>query len=67
VERVKRENELMYFVYVYENRTMKPIEDVLRRGGECKRMVEGMNLIKIHCKHICKCYNESLYCTTNIF
>jgi hypothetical protein len=24
----------MYFVYVYENRTMKPVEIVLRSGGE---------------------------------
>jgi hypothetical protein len=24
----------MYFVYVYENRTTKPDEIVLRRGGE---------------------------------
>jgi hypothetical protein len=24
-----------------------------------RRMMEGVNLIKIHCKHICKCHNES--------
>jgi hypothetical protein len=22
-------------------------------------MMEGVNLIKIHCKHICKCQNQS--------
>jgi hypothetical protein len=22
-------------------------------------MIEGVNLIKIYCKHICKCHNES--------
>jgi hypothetical protein len=37
--RVNREGEegqiwLMYFVYVYENKTMKPTEIVLRRGEE---------------------------------
>jgi hypothetical protein len=25
----------------------------------------GVNLIKIHCKHMCKCYNK-IQCTTNI-
>jgi hypothetical protein len=37
VGRVNGEGErgliwLMYFLYVYENRTMKPVEIILRRG-----------------------------------
>jgi hypothetical protein len=32
-ERGEREGTcLMYFIYVYENRTMKPVETVLRWG-----------------------------------
>jgi hypothetical protein len=54
----------MFFVFVYENRTMKPIEIVLRKGrsgdeGEWW----GVNLIKIDCKYICKCCNVSPYAT----
>jgi hypothetical protein len=38
---------------------MKPVEIVLRRvGREIRKMMEEVNLIKIHCKHICKCHNE---------
>jgi hypothetical protein len=59
--RVKGEGEEgLYFVYVYENRAMKPV--VLGREG---KMTEEKNLIKIHCKHICKCRND-IPCTTNI-
>jgi hypothetical protein len=42
----------MYFVYVYENRTTEG-----RRGA--RENAGGMNLIKIYCKHICKCHNET--------
>jgi hypothetical protein len=40
----------VYFVYVYDNRTMKPVQFVLRRGKEgLGRMTgRGVNLIKIH-------------------
>jgi hypothetical protein len=31
----------MYFVYVYENRTTKPVEIVLRRGAERMRKNGG--------------------------
>jgi hypothetical protein len=32
----------MYFVYVYEDQTMKPVEIVLRRGGgRMRKMMEG--------------------------
>jgi hypothetical protein len=42
----------------YENRTMKPVEIVLRREKELREKDGEVNLIKIHCKHICKCHNE---------
>jgi small nuclear ribonucleoprotein (snRNP)-like protein len=45
----------MYFVDVYENRKMKPVTIILRNG----RMMEGMNIIMVYCKHISKCYNET--------
>jgi hypothetical protein len=47
-----------YFIYLFENRTMKCVEIVLRRveGGIGRRM-EGV--IKVHCKHIWKCHNET--------
>jgi hypothetical protein len=44
---------------VFENRTIKPVEIVLRWGdGRGGSMMEG-NLIKVHCKHIWKCHNET--------
>jgi hypothetical protein len=50
---------LMSFLYLHENRTMKPVEIVLKRGaGGWGKILEGVNLIKIYCKHICKCHNE---------
>jgi hypothetical protein len=39
---------------MHENRTMKPVDIVLRRGRENKGEKEGVNLIKIYCKHLCK-------------
>jgi hypothetical protein len=44
----------MYFTYLYENRTMKSPKLFLKG-----RMVEGVNLIKVHCKHLYKCHNET--------
>jgi hypothetical protein len=32
------------------------------RGREWGRMIEGMNLIKMHGKYICKCHNEIPLC-----
>jgi hypothetical protein len=50
----------MYFLWAYENRTMKLVEIVLRRRGEGMRENDGrINIIKIHCKHICKCHIET--------
>jgi hypothetical protein len=55
----------MYFVNVYENRTMKPVEIVLRMGAEgWGRMMEEVDLIKTHCKHVCKCHNEPPWTTS---
>jgi hypothetical protein len=35
----------MYFVFIYENRRMTPVEIVLRRGmGGRGKMIEGINL-----------------------
>jgi hypothetical protein len=48
------------FCIMYEDRKMKPIEVVLRRGkGWWGWTMEQMKLIKIYCKHICKCHNIS--------
>jgi hypothetical protein len=39
----------MYFVFIYENRRMKPFKIVLRRkGGGRGRMMEHVNLTKIY-------------------
>jgi hypothetical protein len=47
----------MYFVYLYENRKMKPVEIVLRRGEI--RENDGGSEFNIHCKpnvNVIKCY-----------
>jgi hypothetical protein len=54
----------MCFVFIYENRRMKPVEIVLRGGGK-SRMIEGIYLTKIYFKHIYKYHNVSP-CTTII-
>jgi hypothetical protein len=38
----------MYFIFIYENRRMKPIETVLRE----KRENDGRGKSKVCCKHI---------------
>jgi hypothetical protein len=54
---------------MYENRTMEPVETVLRRAGRgmCEND-EGVNLTKICSKHIRKCHNVTMKPphTTNI-
>jgi hypothetical protein len=51
----------MYFLFIYENRRMKPVGIVLRSGEEEReRTMEGVNLTKIYCKHICKYHSVSL-------
>jgi hypothetical protein len=44
----------VYFVSIYENRRMKPIEIVLRRKGRWgrRRMMEGVNLRYIVCTYV---------------
>jgi hypothetical protein len=50
----------IYFVSIYENRRMKPVENFLRRWqGRQGRMMEWVNPTKIYFKHICKYYNIS--------
>jgi hypothetical protein len=49
----------IYEVFIYENRTMKPVEIVLRRGKEKRNNNIRVNLFQVHCEHICKCHNES--------
>jgi hypothetical protein len=44
---------------MYENRTMKFVEIALGREEERRKKMEGVNLIKIHCKHLCKYHNVS--------
>jgi hypothetical protein len=46
-------NMVDVLVYVYKNRSMKPVEIVLRRGRK-KRENDGGGKSKIYCKHICK-------------
>jgi hypothetical protein len=52
VGRVNGENEGGWTCI--KNRTMKTVEIVLRRGkGVWERMMDGVNLTKIHYKHVC--------------
>jgi hypothetical protein len=58
-EKVNREGEKVnmsdVLCTIYESRTMKSVEIILRKvEGRRGRMMEGVNLIKIYCKHICK-------------
>jgi hypothetical protein len=63
MEKVK---EVEYGLFLPENRTIE-IEQfllkLLRMGiWSRRRMMEGVNLTKAHCKHIYKCYSKkSLY------
>jgi hypothetical protein len=46
--------------YMCKNWTKKLVEIVVRMGDKgWGRLREGVNLIKIHCKNICKCHNET--------
>jgi hypothetical protein len=48
----------MYFVFIYENRRMKPVEIVLRKvGGGGGRPMEGVNLTKYIYKQCLPLYN----------
>jgi hypothetical protein len=48
----------MYFVFMYENRTMNSVEIILRKGGGGMRENDReVNLIKTCCNHIYKYHN----------
>jgi hypothetical protein len=55
----------MYFLSIYENKTIKPVKIIPRRCEAGRRMREGVNFAKIYCQHICKYHNVFL-CTTII-
>jgi hypothetical protein len=48
----------VYSMYLYEY-TVKPVDIVLRRGREKNG---GVNLTKVHPKHVWKCHSETLLC-----
>jgi hypothetical protein len=43
---------------MYENRMMKPVEIILRGGGE--REYWRVGLVRVHCERVRKCENETL-------
>jgi hypothetical protein len=59
-----KEVTMVDILFIHENSTMNHVEMVLRRG--MRKNDREVNLIKIHCKHICKCHNEPPH-TTNIW
>jgi hypothetical protein len=48
----------VFFLYIYEYGTLKPVEIILRRGRE-KSDNNRMNLTGVHYMHIWKCHNET--------
>jgi hypothetical protein len=44
----------MYFIFLYENKIIKPVETGLSWGGGWVAQTEVMNLVKVYCKCICK-------------
>jgi hypothetical protein len=48
-----------YYVLIYENGKMRPVATILRsrRTRGQRRVMEGVNLTKIYCKHFCKCHD----------
>jgi hypothetical protein len=56
--RCGRMNMEKYYVLMYENGKMRPVETILRMDeGESRRMMDQVNLTQIYCKHFCKCQN----------
>jgi hypothetical protein len=57
-----------YMLYPYMKIEEQNLLKLFEEGGwgERGRMIGGVNLTKIYCKHICKCQNVSP-CTTIIF
>jgi hypothetical protein len=55
-----RVNKVDAFIFIYENKSRRPIEIVLRDREEGRgRMMEGINRTKMHCEHIGKYHNVS--------
>jgi uncharacterized pyridoxamine 5'-phosphate oxidase family protein len=52
----------MYFVFIYENRRMKPVEIVLRWGERGESKGNGGRKSKIYYNQICK-YHNVAFCT----
>jgi hypothetical protein len=53
---------MTYLIYLYENRTVKPVEIVLRsRRGWARENDGGGGCDKVHCKDIWKCHSETPY------
>jgi hypothetical protein len=48
-----------YYVVMYENGKMRPIETIPRMGVK-GRIMEGVNSTMIYCKNVCKCHNVPL-------
>jgi hypothetical protein len=47
-----------YYVLMYENGKMRPVETIPGMGGRgIKDDDGGVNLTKIYCKHFCTCHN----------
>jgi hypothetical protein len=50
---------LMYFLHMYKDGTMKPVEVILRRGTGKRENKGWMDQTGVHCTHIWKCHNET--------
>jgi predicted DNA-binding antitoxin AbrB/MazE fold protein len=44
---------------MYENGIMKPVKIVFKRGKGMIRVIEGVNLIKVHYVQVWKYHNET--------
>jgi hypothetical protein len=54
----------MYFLFIRENRRLKPVVIVIRKGHEGGgRTMEGVNVTKVYFKNICKYHNVSPHAT----
>jgi hypothetical protein len=60
MERTKEEMWVLYLIYLYENKRMKPAEIVLRGGKGIWENGGGDESNQVHCKHVWKCHNETL-------
>jgi hypothetical protein len=53
----REENVVEYYVLMYENGKMRPVETTPGMGGGLKENDGGVNSTKIYCKVFCKCHN----------